>query len=117
MVRSQIEATEVEKTQAYYEKYHWKITLKRMIKDGRLYLMLLPLAIIFILWRYLPMYGLLISFKDAFFDFTSSQARYALSLTLSDFLSILIAFSVLFSSALFKRTLISPSSAYFFEKP
>lgn len=64
MVRSQIEATEVEKTQAYYEKYHWKITLKRMIKDWRLYLMLLPLAIIFILWRYLPMYGLLISFKE-----------------------------------------------------
>ena len=65
MVRSQIEATEVEKTQAYYEKYHWKITLKRMIKDWRLYLMLLPLAIIFILWRYLPMYGLLISFKES----------------------------------------------------
>ena len=64
MVRSQIEATEVEKTQAYYEKYHWKITLKRMIKDWRLYVMLLPLAIIFILWRYLPMYGLLISFKE-----------------------------------------------------
>ena len=64
MVRSQIEATEVEKTQAYYEKYHWKITLKRMIKDWRLYLMLLPLAIIFILWRYLPMYGLLLSFKE-----------------------------------------------------
>ena len=64
MERSQIEATEVEKTQAYYEKYHWKITLKRMIKDWRLYLMLLPLAIIFILWRYLPMYGLLISFKE-----------------------------------------------------
>ena len=64
MVRSQIDATEVEKTQAYYEKYHWKITLKRMIKDWRLYLMLLPLAIIFILWRYLPMYGLLISFKE-----------------------------------------------------
>ena len=64
MVRSQIEATEVEKTQAYYEKYHWKITLKRMLKDWRLYVMLLPLAIIFILWRYLPMYGLLISFKE-----------------------------------------------------
>ena len=63
-----VDAQEVEKVQAYYEKYHWKITLKRMLKDWRLYVMLLPLVIVFILWRYLPMYGLLVSFKE--FDAT-----------------------------------------------
>jgi putative aldouronate transport system permease protein len=35
-----------------------------MLKDWRLYVMLLPLVIVFILWRYLPMYGLAIAFKD-----------------------------------------------------
>ena len=63
MALSKVEVSEKEKVQAYYEKYHWKITLKRMLKDWRLYVMLLPLVIVFILWRYLPMYGLAISFK------------------------------------------------------
>jgi len=64
MALSKVEVSEKEKVQAYYEKYHWKITLKRMLKDWRLYVMLLPLVIVFILWRYLPMYGLVIAFKD-----------------------------------------------------
>ena len=64
MALSKVEVSEKEKVQAYYEKHHWKITLKRMLKDWRLYVMLLPLVIVFILWRYLPMYGLAIAFKD-----------------------------------------------------
>lgn len=64
MALSKVEVSEKEKVQAYYEKYHWKITLKRMLKDWRLYVMLLPLVIVFVLWRYLPMYGLAIAFKD-----------------------------------------------------
>ena len=64
MALSKVEVSEKEKVQAYYEKHHWKITLKRMLKDWRLYVMLLPLVIVFILWRYLPMYGLAIAFKE-----------------------------------------------------
>ena len=64
MALSKVEVSEKEKVQAYYEKHHWKITLKRMLKDWRLYVMLLPLVIVFILWRYLPMYGLAIAFRD-----------------------------------------------------
>ena len=64
MALSKVEVSEKEKVQAYYEKHHWKITLKRMLKDWRLYVMLLPLVIVFVLWRYLPMYGLAIAFKD-----------------------------------------------------
>lgn len=58
--------TKVEKeaVEEYYEKNHWKITFKRMLKDWRLYLMLLPLVLVFIFWRYLPMYGLTVAFKN-----------------------------------------------------
>ena len=59
-----INFSEKQKVEAYYEKNHWKITFKRMIKDWRLYVMLLPLVFVFICWRYLPMYGLIVSFKD-----------------------------------------------------
>lgn len=52
-----------EKIREYYEKNYWAITGKRMLRDWRLYAMLLPLAIVFICWRYLPMYGLTIAFK------------------------------------------------------
>ena len=58
------QTSEKEKVQAYYEKYHWKITFKRMLKDWRVYLMLIPLIFVFALWRYLPMYGLTIAFKQ-----------------------------------------------------
>ena len=64
MALSKVEVSEKEKVQAYYEKHHWKITLKRMLKDWRLYVMVLPLVIVFVLWRYLPMYGLAIAFKE-----------------------------------------------------
>ena len=55
---------EVEVVKEYYEKNHLKFTFKRMLKDWRLYVMLLPLVLVFIFWRYLPMYGLTVAFKD-----------------------------------------------------
>lgn len=63
-----------EKTQTYsmdpeqavrddVEKNHWKNTVKTILKDWRLYLMLVPLLFVFFCWRYLPMYELLGAFK------------------------------------------------------
>ncbi len=57
-------AFEREQVQQYYEKHHWKFVGKRILKDWRLYVMLLPLVFVFIFWRYLPMYGLTVAFKD-----------------------------------------------------
>lgn len=45
------------------EKHHWKNTIKTILKDWRLYLMLVPLLFVFFCWRYLPMYELLGAFK------------------------------------------------------
>ena len=55
---------EVEVIKEYYEQNHWKFTFKKMLRDWRLYVMLLPLVLVFIFWRYLPMYGLTVAFKD-----------------------------------------------------
>lgn len=45
------------------EKHHWMNVLRAVIKDWRLYLMLVPMILVFLLWRYLPMYELLACFK------------------------------------------------------
>lgn len=45
------------------EKDHWKIVVRTFIKDWRLYLMLIPMLLIFLFWRYFPMYELLAAFK------------------------------------------------------
>ncbi|MCM1164491.1 MAG: ABC transporter permease subunit [Lachnospiraceae bacterium] len=45
------------------EKHHWLNVLRAVIKDWRLYLMLVPMLAVFLLWRYLPMYELLGCFK------------------------------------------------------
>lgn len=47
-----------------FEKDHWKLCGKRFIKDWRLYVMLFPLLFVFVCWRYLPMYELLVAFKS-----------------------------------------------------
>ncbi len=52
-----------QKTRDMVEKDYWKIVLRTIIKDWRLYVMLAPMLFIFICWRYLPMYELLGSFK------------------------------------------------------
>lgn len=46
------------------ERNHWKTIGKRMLKDWRIYVMVLPLVFFFICWRYVPMSGLLIAFKN-----------------------------------------------------
>ncbi len=45
------------------EKHHWLNVFRTVIKDWRLYLMLVPMILVFVFWRYLPMYELLGCFK------------------------------------------------------
>ena len=53
-----------EELMEYLERNKWKNRLATIISDWRLYLMLLPLVVVFFCWKYLPMYGLIIAFKD-----------------------------------------------------
>lgn len=46
------------------ERTKWKRTLKTLVKDWRLYMLLLPTVIFFFLFRYKPMLGLLVAFKN-----------------------------------------------------
>ena len=46
-----------------YEKNYWKNMGKAALRDWRLYLMLLPLLLLFLFWRYFPMYDLTAAFK------------------------------------------------------
>ncbi len=46
-----------------FEKSYWRTTGKKMLKDWRLYLMLVPLILVFLFWRYFPMYELTAAFK------------------------------------------------------
>lgn len=63
-----------EKTKSYYEnpeqrvrddveKHYWLHIGRTILKDWRLYLMLLPMLLVFLFWRYFPMYELLGCFK------------------------------------------------------
>ncbi len=45
------------------EKHHWLHVGRTIIKDWRLYLMLVPMLLVFLFWRYFPMYELLSCFK------------------------------------------------------
>ncbi len=45
------------------EKHYWKNVVKTIIKDWRLYIMLIPMILVFLFWRYFPMYELLRCFK------------------------------------------------------
>ncbi len=45
------------------EKHHWLNVFRIVVKDWRLYLMLVPMIAVFLLWRYAPMYELLACFK------------------------------------------------------
>ncbi len=47
------------------EKHYWKNVVKTVIKDWRLYVMLIPMLLVFLFWRYFPMYELLSCFKVA----------------------------------------------------
>ena len=45
------------------EKHTWLNIARTVIKDWRLYLMLVPMLLVFLFWRYFPMYELLGAFK------------------------------------------------------
>ncbi len=45
------------------EKHYWLNVGRTVLKDWRLYVMLVPMLAVFLLWRYLPMYELLQCFK------------------------------------------------------
>ena len=45
------------------EKHYWLHVGRTILKDWRLYVMLVPTILVFLFWRYLPMYELLGSFK------------------------------------------------------
>ncbi len=45
------------------EKHYWLNVLRTIGRDWRLYLMLVPMILVFLFWRYFPMYELLGSFK------------------------------------------------------
>lgn len=45
------------------EKHYWRHVLRTMAKDWRLYVMLIPMLLVFLFWRYFPMYELLRCFK------------------------------------------------------
>ena len=45
------------------EKHYWLNVARTVIKDWRLYLMLVPMLLVFLFWRYFPMYELLGAFK------------------------------------------------------
>ena len=45
------------------EKHYWLHVCRAVAKDWRLYLMLIPMLLVFLFWRYFPMYELLGCFK------------------------------------------------------
>ncbi len=47
------------------EKHYWLHVGRTIAKDWRLYLMLVPMLLVFLFWRYFPMYELLGCFKVA----------------------------------------------------
>ena len=47
------------------EKHYWRNVIRTVVKDWRLYVMLIPMILVFLFWRYFPMYELLRCFKVA----------------------------------------------------
>ncbi len=45
------------------EKHYWRNVARSIVKDWRLYIMLIPMILVFLFWRYFPMYELLRCFK------------------------------------------------------
>lgn len=45
------------------EKHYWLNVARTVLKDWRLYLMIIPMFLVFLFWRYFPMYELLGCFK------------------------------------------------------
>ncbi len=47
------------------EKNYWRNVVTTVMKDWRLYIMLIPMILVFLFWRYFPMYELIRCFKVA----------------------------------------------------
>ena len=47
-----------------YNKTRGQVILGRMKKNREIYLMLIPVMLFFIIFSYVPMYGILIAWKD-----------------------------------------------------
>ena len=47
------------------EKYYWRNIGRTIARDWRLYLMLLPLFLVLLFWRYFPLYELVTAFKTS----------------------------------------------------
>ncbi len=47
------------------EKNYWRNVVTTVLKDWRLYIMLIPMILVFLFWRYFPMYELIRCFKVA----------------------------------------------------
>ena len=48
---------------AEVERTKWKRTLQTLAKDWRLYVLLIPMLVFLVLFKYLPVYGILSGFK------------------------------------------------------
>lgn len=59
------------------EKHRWKHIGLTILKDWRLYLMLVPMLLVFFFWRYMPMYELLSCFKIYDANLDVSEQLYA----------------------------------------
>ena len=55
------------------EKNRWKTTGFTILKDWRLYLMLVPMLLVYLLWKYLPMYELTSAFRYGDFQYTTER--------------------------------------------
>ena len=55
------------------ERNRWKTTGFTILKDWRLYLMLVPMMLVYLLWKYLPMYELTAAFKYGTQDYSSDR--------------------------------------------
>lgn len=61
MIDSRMQASEEEVENL--EKGYWKSKIRDILKDWRLYVMLLPLMLFLILWKYMPISSMIMAFK------------------------------------------------------
>ena len=59
------------------EKHTWLNVARTVFKDWRIYLMLVPMLLVFLFWRYFPMYELLGAFKVYDANIPVSEQMYA----------------------------------------
>lgn len=55
------------------ERNRWKSTGLTLLKDWRLYLMLVPMILVYLLWKYMPMTELLAAFRFGNFQETADR--------------------------------------------